>query len=217
MFLSMISNWFNHLMQNWRTALEKKNFLQLFVANFVVCFVLYMMVTRFLFYNRVRPGCELNDPLLAMFRPLDLSWPIFILLYSSIVLFLAHALSRPQSFVPMLRAFLYLFVLRALFIYLVPLAPPAGLILLKDPFIDNVLGFKNQVLNDLFFSGHMADLSFFIFCCTSKKLKYYLIPAAITVGIMLLIQRAHYTADVLTSPMAAYFCYAIFVKDNLVD
>jgi hypothetical protein len=213
----LIINWLDQAKLNWKTALAKKNFAVMFVANFGICFILYMMVTRFLYYNRVRPGTELNDPVLALFKPMDLSWPIFILLYSSIILFLVHMLARPQTFIPAVRAFLFLFVIRAVFIYLVPLNPPAGLILLKDPFIDNVIGFKNQVLNDLFFSGHIADLSFFIFCCTSKKLRYYLVPATIAVAIMLLIQRAHYTADVLTSPMAAYFCYSVFVRDNVVD
>ena len=189
----------------------------LFLANFAICFVLYMMVTRFLYYNRVRPGVLLNDPVLALFRPMDLSIPIFFFLYSSIILFLVHILARPQTFVHAVRAFLFLFAIRAVFIYLVPLAPPQGLILLNDPFIDNVIGFKNQVLNDLFFSGHVSDLSFFIFCCTNKKIRNYLILSTITVAIMLLIQRAHYTADVLTSPMAAYFCYSMFVRDNVVD
>ena len=189
----------------------------LFLANFAICFVLYMMVTRFLYYNRVRPGVLLNDPVLALFRPMDLSIPIFFFLYSSIILFLVHILARPQTFVHAVRAFLFLFAIRAVFIYLVPLAPPQGLILLNDPFIDNVIGFKNQVLNDLFFSGLVSDLSFFIFCCTNKKIRNYLILSTITVAIMLLIQRAHYTADVLTSPMAAYFCYSMFVRDNVVD
>ena len=213
----MIDNWLTHFKTNWNAALAKKNFGSMYAANFVACFVLYMMVTRFLFYNRVRPGVTLNDPVLALFAPVDLSAPIFILLYSSIILFLIHMLARPQTFVYAVRAFLYLFAIRAVFIYLMPLAPPQGLVLLKDPFIDNVVGFRNEVLNDLFFSGHVSDLAFFIFCCTNKKLKGYLIVSTLAVAIMLLIQRAHYTADVLTSPMAAYFCYAVFVRDNVVD
>jgi hypothetical protein len=215
--VTFITDWIGNCKLNWKAALAKKNFARLFVANFGVCFVLYMMVTRFLYYNRVRPGAELNDPVLALFSPMDLSIPIFLLLYSSVLVFLLHMIARPQTFVHTVRAFLFLFAIRAVFIYLVPLAPPAGLILLKDPFIDNVIGFKNQVLNDLFFSGHIADLSFFIFCCTNKKMQYYLILSTLAVAIMLLIQRAHYTADVFTSPMAAYFCYSVFVKDNVVD
>jgi len=214
---AIISNWTALCRQNWRAALVKKNFVLLFMANFAVCFVLYMMITGFLYYNRVRPGAVLNDPLLALFSPVDLSIPIFLLLYSSIILFIFHISARPQTFVYAVRAFLILFAVRAVFIYLVPLAPPKGLVLLNDPFVDRVIGFKNEVLNDLFFSGHVADLSFFIFCCTNKKLRSYLILSTIAVGVMLLIQRAHYTADVLISPMAAYMCYSAFVKNHVVD
>jgi hypothetical protein len=213
----MISNWINLCKTNWQAALIKKNFALLFAANLLVCFVLYMMVTRFLYYNRVRPGAVLNDPVLALFRPMDLSIPIFFFLYSAIAVFILHMIARPQTFIHAVRAFLFLFAVRAVFIYLVPLAPPAGLVLLNDPFIDNVIGFKNQVLNDLFFSGHVSDLSFFIFCCTNKRIRAYIVFSTVAVAIMLLIQRAHYTADVLTSPMAAYFCYAIFVRDNVID
>ena len=169
--MDLINNWLITFNTNWNAALAKKGFGLQYAANLAVCFVLYMMVTRFLFYNRVRPGVELNVPVLALFAPVDLSIPIFIFLYSSVVIIVLHFLARPQTFMFGIRAFLYLFVLRAVFIYLVPLAPPSGLVLLKDPFIDNVIGFRNQVLNDLFFSGHIADLSFFAFCCTNKKLK----------------------------------------------
>lgn len=213
----MINNWLITFKTNWNTALADKKFALMYAANLAICFALYMMVTRFIFYNRLRSGAVLNDPVLAMFAPVDLSWPIFILLYSSVFFFLVHISARPQTFVYAVRAFLFLFAIRAVFIYLVPLAPPAGLVILKDPFIDNVIGFRSEVVNDLFFSGHVADLSFFIFCCTNKKLKAWLVLSTVAVGIMLVIQRAHYTADVLTSPMAAYACYSLFVRDNEVD
>lgn len=216
--VTIFNGWITLCRLNWNAAFaQRKNFGLLFALNFAVCFALYMLITRFVYYNRLRSGVILHDPIMALFTPMDLSRPIFFFLYSGILLFLYHVIPRAQTFVPAVRAFLLLFAVRAAFIYLVPLAPPADLVVLRDPFVDNIIGFKNEVINDLFFSGHVADLSFFVFCCTDKKIRNYLILSAVAVGIMLLIQRAHYTADVLAAPVFSFFCYTVFVKPYVVD
>jgi len=171
-----------------------------------------MKLTYLVFDNRLRPGVNLTDPILPHLKAMDLSIPIFFFLYGGIFSFLYYIIPRPQTFVPAVRAFLLLFAIRTAFIYLVPLAPPIDLVPLRDPFVDNVIGFKSEVVNDLFFSGHVADLAFFTFCCKNRMIRNFLAVSVVAVAVMVLFQRVHYTADVLAAPVFSYFCYSVFVK-----
>jgi hypothetical protein len=98
---------------------------------------------------------------------------------------------------------------------LIPLAAPLGQIVLVDPFLDCfVPGSSSELTNDLFFSGHVSDLSFFIFCSPEKWLKYWLTGTACIVGFLLIWQRVHYSADVFAAPFFAYWGYVVFVKNR---
>lgn len=207
--------WYNIFKANWRDALNEKNFSLKYVINFVICFSLYMLMVRFLVWNRFRPGVILNDPIQQLFFPRDFSFVVFSLTYFCAISFIVYIAARPRDFYYASRAFTLVFLLRGVFIYTVPLLPPIDTIPLHDSFLDFLVGEKNDILNDLFYSGHMADLCIFIFCCRVKFLKYFYITAAFVVGTLLVWQHVHYTADVLASPFFAYVCYALLTKDQM--
>ena len=197
--------------------MAEKNFGIRYFVNFIIGFFLYICLARLLFYNRLNDGAVLNDPLLARFNPHNFSVSLFILTYTGVLAFIVYISGLPRLFIPASRAFLLLFVLRVCFILLIPLKPPSDIIFLNDPFVDRVIGFKAQVWNDLFFSGHVADLFFFAFCTSHKILKFFFLAAAILVSAMLVGQKVHYTADVLAAPVFAYACYSLFVKKHVTD
>ncbi len=95
---------------------------------------------------------------------------------------------------------------------LIPLLPAPDMIDLQDPFTDNVIGFKGQVRNDLFFSGHVADLAFFSICCFNKNIRRFLIVITVLAAIMLVWQKVHYMADVIAAPIFSFVVYVLVVQ-----
>ena len=112
-------------------------------------------------------------------------------------------------------SFAAVFVVRALCIHLVPLSPSPGIIELVDPVTDT-LGHEGRIVNDLFFSGHVADLVTFYLICRSPVLKRYLLLCMVAVATMLVWQRVHYTIDVLAAPAFSYVCYWVFVEKDFI-
>ncbi len=207
-----MNSWYLTFRNNWSEALEEKNFLMRFTINAVVCTSLYMAMVHFLAWNRLTPGVILNDPIQKFFVPRDFSTIIFSITYSCAILFIIYIIARPRDFYYVARAFLVVFLLRGVFIVLIPLVPPTDTVPLHDPFLDFLVGENKDILNDLFYSGHMADLCIFFLCCRSVALKSFTFLSAIAVAIMLVWQHVHYTADVIGAPFFAYVCYALFVK-----
>jgi hypothetical protein len=209
----VFSNWTTLVKINWtRSRAAEKNFGLYFALNLAVCFAIYMVLTQILIAHRTHEGIVVYDPVFTLYKPIDLSPAIFLCTYSGIFTIIFYLIPRPVVFMHALRGFVVLFALRLTFILLLPLHPAPDIITLKDPFTDNVIGFKGEVLNDLFFSGHIADLAFFVFCCQTRPLKFFLIGLTTLSSIMLVWQKVHYTADVLAAPFFAYACYMMFVK-----
>lgn len=212
-----MNSWYLTFRNNWSVALQEKYFALRFAANAIVCASLYMMMVHFLAWNRLTPGAILNDPIQRFFVPRDFSTIIFSITYSCAILFILYIIARPRDFYYVARAFLVVFLLRGVFIVLIPLIPPTDTIILHDPFLDFLVGENKDILNDLFYSGHMADLCIFFLCCRSLWLKSFTVLSAIAVAIMLVWQHVHYTVDVIGAPFFAYICYAVFVKGKLQD
>jgi hypothetical protein len=210
-----MKDWYANMIDNWKELLNDRKFFIKYVLNFVVCYSIYMLGVRFLLWNRLRPGVVLDDPIQHLFTPLDFSFPTFLLTYVSIVSFIIYLIGRPREFYFGARAFTAAFVLRVGFIYLVPLSTPPQTILLKDPFLDAFIWGNVPITNDLFYSGHVADICIFIFLCRNMVLRYFLIACAAAVGLMVVWQHVHYTADVIASPFFAYACYTVFAKGKV--
>lgn len=200
---------------NWREAIANRRFTVYYIINLLVCYALYMYVVRVLVENRFAGGPVLRDMLQQHLTPRDFSIPIFALTYSCIIAYIIYVLPRPVYFYYAARAFLAVFLLRAFFIHLVPLSPPPGFLFLNDPFLDWIVGDNHEIMNDLFFSGHVADVCIFIFCCHHRGLKAYMVVSTIVVAVLITWQRVHYSADVIGAPFFAYGSYRLFAAGRL--
>ncbi|HLP50918.1 MAG TPA: phosphatase PAP2-related protein [Chitinophagales bacterium] len=207
--------WVQLFKKNWWNALEDRYFAVRFVINLVVCYALYMYFTNLLVLNRFREGVILSDPIQQLFTPVDLSLHIFILTYTCILAYIVYIIPRPREFYYAARAFLVVFILRFSFIYLVPLSPPKTMIVLNDPVLNWIVGNNNEIMNDLFFSGHVADVCIFIYCVRYNPLRYFMIVCVIITAIMLVWQQVHYTADVVAAPFFAYVSYRVFAQKGI--
>lgn len=91
--------------------------------------------------------------------------------------------------------------------YTLTLEAPEGIIPLHDPLVD-VIAYGGNVFNkDLFFSGHVATLTLFVLLEERPVLKKILLVNTMLVAGMILLQRVHYTMDVLAGPFMTYLIF----------
>lgn len=191
----------------WKDYFAVEGNKSFFIYSFAIVVALMLASAKFLAYNADQPGMVIYDPIIPHLQPIDFSLPIFILEYICVILIVFHVADKPQNFVRAIWCVAAIFWLRSFTITLIPLSPPEGMILLKDPFVQFFFGEETVVINDLFFSGHVSLLTLFFLASESKWLKVFLGMAIFAVGLMLIWQRVHYTTDVVFAPL---FTYAVF-------
>lgn len=145
----------------------------------------------------MRPGVQLEDNLLKWFPSIDFSIPVFIVLYSSLSLVVLTHLEKPRIILRIIEMHFAVAVVRQLCILLVALDPPAGIIVLRDVFLENTVYPRHSPLTkDLFFSGHVASIWLYFLCAEKRYIRYYLFGATLLMSFMILCMRVHYTYDV---------------------
>jgi hypothetical protein len=194
---SGVGRFIQTLVTEWKTAFADKVFRTKLLAAPVVFMVYSAITQRLNFLAETRQGTRLEDKLLTLFPSVDFSTWIFVLLYLSLgTMVLTHIL-KPSVIMRVIEMHLLVAVVRQLCIMMIALEPPAGIIVLRDVFLENTV-YPNEapLTKDLFFSGHVASIWIYFLCCEKKYLKYVLIGSTILMSFMLLSMRVHYTYDV---------------------
>jgi membrane-associated phospholipid phosphatase len=158
-----------------------------------------------------RKGVSFIDPLLSLFKAIDLNIFIFSLIYISLISGLIYLSGHPRDLLIALGAYIILVWVRMLMMYILPLEPPPGTINLQDPIVF-LIGTGKPVTKDLFFSGHTSTLFLIFLCVKNKTLKPIFLAATVFVGIAVMLQKAHYPIDVFAAPFISYAAYKVSVK-----
>jgi len=158
-----------------------------------------------------RHGIILNDPVLRVLPPHNVSVPLFIIIWALSLLALVRAVQHPRMFLTFLWAFIPLSLFRMLTITLVPLDPPVGLVGLVDPLSNFFYGPK-FVTHDLFFSGHTSTVFLLYLCLPGKADKKLALAVTLSVAVLLLVQHVHYTLDVLGGFLFGWISWWISAK-----
>jgi PAP2 superfamily C-terminal len=181
-----------------------------FIISVIVLIVILLCLSRFLDFVEARQGVILNDPVLNLFHPVNLTWLTFGLIYCSLILAIIYLIRNPERLLFAVQLYLLMVIVRIAAMYFVPLNPPAGMIKLKDPFVQ-VFSSGKVLTKDLFFSGHTATL-FILFLVVNKgKLKTLFLIFTIVVAVSVLLQHVHYTIDVFAAPFFTYACYRLLI------
>lgn len=193
---------------SWSRAWARPAFRWQLLIGLSLGLVLALTLPHYFTLVQARPGHLLADPILSRLVAYDVSGPTFVVIYLSIAAALAHAVPRPMTLLRMLWAYLLLHAFRILTLWLVPLAPPTGLVLLHDPIVDSLFyASAVPITKDLFFSGHTATLMLLALAVRAKWLQRTLFLMTVVVAALVLIQHAHYTYDVLAAPVFAGLSY----------
>nr|WP_262896050.1 sphingomyelin synthase family protein [Hymenobacter sp. BT523] len=63
------------------------------------------------------------------------------------------------------------------------------------------------IVRDLFFSGHTATMALLVLAVRGRAWRRALVLMTVAVGLLVLVQRVHYTYDVLAAPLFAWLAY----------
>ena len=197
----------------WKEFLKYPKLRLEMIFTLILLSVTLFALTHFLNYVEARQGVVLPDPVLALFKPFDLTWLIFSLIYCSLILAVVMLALHPDRLMLALQVYTLFVLVRIAAMYLMPINPPLQMIRLDDPFVQ-YFGTGKLLTKDLFFSGHTATL-FLLFLVTKNKIiKPVFLLFTVAVGISLLLQHVHYTIDVFAAPFFTYTCYKLVLLFN---
>lgn len=193
---------------SWGTFLHNKYYRNEFIISLITLAAVLFVLANFLNFNESRNGVMLPDPILQIFKAVDLTWLTFGLIYLSIITILSTIVMNPEKLVFTIQCYSLLLVIRMIMMYLIPLNPPEGMISLNDPFVQ-FFGTGQILTKDLFFSGHTATIFLFYLVSEKKIFRILFLFATIMVGASVLLQHVHYTIDVVSAPIFSYLSYRL--------
>ena len=195
-------------MPSWPAAWAKRGFRRRLWLILLLLVGLLPVVPHFYHFIQARPGRLLPDPILALLPIHDVSAPTFALIYGCVAATLVYLLPRPVLLLRALWAYYFLQLLRMLTLWLLPLEPPTTLVLLHDPVMDHIFEVTTQpIIRDLFFSGHTATMALLTLVVPGLRWRTVLALMTVAVGLLVLVQRVHYSYDVLAAPFFAVLAY----------
>lgn len=193
--LTLRNNW----KQTWSSSIQRA---QLLIGTILMTGISFLLPP---FFNMIqkRNGPVINDWVLAAVPPHNVSWAIFTVIWGLGFYALYRGMETPRIYITYLWTFIFITILRTLAISLVPLNPPAGLIVLTDPLTAVFYG-RSTITKDLFFSGHTSILFLAFLCLERKWDKIAALLCTITVACLLIVQHVHYTIDIIAAPIIIY-------------
>lgn len=198
----------NNFTLRWKNFLsDKTHRTEFFITVFLLVVAVYSF-SRYLLFNEARHGAVIDDPLLSTFDAVNLNALIFFAIYSSLLIGLIAFSFKPELLMTAFQTYTLLVLFRMLAMYLIPLEPPPGCIDLQDPVVF-MMGTGQKIIKDLFFSGHTSTAFLLFQVAKNKFLKIYFLIATVTVGVSVIIQKAHYTIDVFAGLIFSYASYQL--------
>jgi hypothetical protein len=176
----------------------KRSHWKSFIVVSVLLSFMAAVFVRFLAFHEVRAerlNWMFDDPAYHILPVVDSSAFIFSITYGSLIAYLTIYRKVPHAYVLLMSAYAFILLFRIATLSLLPLVVHSDLIYLEDPFLNDWI-YPSRIVADLFFSGHTA-LVFAIYLLSGKKWPFLLLSIAI--GTLLVMQRVHYSIDVLAA------------------
>ena len=182
---------------NWTKALNDKTFLIQFIITLLILSTFTFIFTFFFDFIEARSGWQIKDFVLNTIPAIDVSWAVFLCLYSAIFVGMFVNRTQPYTILLILQTYILVTFVRMLCITLLPLEAPIGYVPLREPLVQFFTNGGRIISKDLFFSGHMTTVLSLYFGTRLPRSKGYLLACVFAMFILLLIQHVHYTIDVL--------------------
>jgi hypothetical protein len=184
---------------------------RLFLLLFLILLFGLFAFNQFLVFVEKQPCINFTDFLHPRFNAINLSYLIFPLTYLPVVIFLVSSAKKPHRLNFFAIGYILIILTRIISIYFFPLCEPGGSIHLEDGVLNSVFYANGYCALDLFYSGHTATL-FLLALMIPKPLKGVLISLSIILGTLLILQKVHYTIDVIAAFPITLICYLVTQK-----
>ena len=198
--------------QEWQEAWLLTAFRRRLKTGLILIGAILSMLPWFFNLIERRHGILLNDPVLRVLPPHNVSVALFVVIWGFTAYCVFRAAQTPKMFLTYLWAFLFLTAFRILTIALVPLDPPAGLIALVDPVSNFFYGSDKFVTKDLFFSGHTSSVFLLFLTVPGRTDKKLALAVTALVAFLLLVQHVHYTLDILGGLLFCWLSWFIATR-----
>ena len=198
----------SNLKKQWQTITKNKTLRTQFIITLALLGLLLYSLQAFLGWVETRPGATINDPLLNMFSPVDLTWFTFIILYGALIFAIIYFIRRPALLLKAMTAYGLMVFFRIIAMYILPLDPPTHMIALQDPFVE-FFGGGETLTRDLFFSGHTSIMFIFYLVAENKPVKMFFLIGTIAIALLVLLQHVHYSVDVFVAFFVSFASYSI--------
>jgi hypothetical protein len=192
------------LLRVWQSSWRERGFRLELVGSVGLLAGVGLLFSRFGVWIEQRAGTVLRDPVLEHLPAIDLTWFTFAVMYVALGTALFGMLHAPHRLLFWCRFYAAVMLTRLVAMYLTELDDPLTSIPLQDP-VSRIF-FHTQTIptKDLFFSGHTATMfSLYLTASTPRRRALYL-AATLVIGAAVLLQRVHYTIDVLAAPFFTY-------------
>jgi hypothetical protein len=198
---------------SWKQAKSNQRFKIQFSFTCAVIVSIGLFFPEYFDFLEARNGKVLNDAILNMIQPIDVSWLTFFFLYFGLAIGISCNFFRPVDLLVAFQTYSLVTVMRIISLYFIPLNPPEGYIELKDPVLGLFFTNEGRICSkDLFFSGHVSTILSVYFSVQQRFWKNILLIFTVMTGVLVLVQHVHYTIDVIVAPVATYGCYMLSRK-----
>lgn len=203
----------NSVREAWGEVWKESSFRLSFSLAILTFSVFPWKAATYFQWVQQREGIILNDFLLEVIPPKNVSYPIFSIIYCTVIYLIIRLLATPKTFVWFAWAFNLETAFRFLTIYFVALNPPVGIVDLHDPVAAIFIYGENMpITKDLFFSGHTATMVFACYFLPLRMEKILAIILSVILVMLLLIQHVHYTIDIVMAPLFTLLAIGIIKK-----
>jgi hypothetical protein len=196
----------------WRYYWSKPGFRIQFITTVCVLISFMFIFPYFFDFIESRKGKLLNDFILDMLPAKDVSTLVFSLLYFAVISWLIISIKNPVVLLAGMQTYAMVTILRLITIPLFPLEPPVDYIPLREPFVQFFTHGGRIISHDLFFSGHMTTILFCYYTTLKGAFKRIYFALAFAIGLLLMIQRVHYSIDILAAPLFTWLCFLLSKK-----
>lgn len=190
-----------------------KNPFYTFVLSLLGLIFTAFVFNRFLSWHEHRPGIYFQDPVFSLFKASDFSVLTFIVLYSSILLFMVLYFKKWQTLSLVITSYTVVLWMRLLMLWMLPFYADADAVKLNDPFLNTFIYPGNYVARDLFFSGHVALLTLLILGSEKQGEKMFFTLTTLIVSTTVVLQKVHFSIDVMAAP---FFSVTAFYLANKI-
>ncbi|MFT3885754.1 MAG: phosphatase PAP2-related protein [Flavobacteriales bacterium] len=193
----------------WKAQWSDRSVRLAWLVAGVVAVPMVLLLPHFFAWVQARQGAYPWEPLLSRIGPADVSVPTFSILYGTILFTVARAWRSPLLVLRGMHAYLIMMLFRMACIFLNTLEPPPDIVPLIDPLTQRFYPGGTPFLKDLFFSGHTATMAMMVAISRGKAARAFAVLGTVAIGLLVLVQHAHWTIDVLAAPFAVVLAWRL--------